>query len=73
MFPLRVGVSISKQFHLFEVRLLDRVHAISLPFLLDHTFLPSLFVRVDNNNRNVFNCVLLDWYQLIVVGCFVLQ
>ena len=70
MFPLRVDVAVSEQFHLFEVRLLDRVHAISLPFLLDHTFSPSLSVRVDNDNRNVFGCVLLDWNQLIVAGSF---
>ena len=62
------------QFNLFAVSFaiqgLDKVHAISLVSVLDHTFSPSLSVRVNNDNRNVFGCVLLDYIQLIVVGCF---
>ena len=73
MFPPRVDVSLFERFHSFAVQGLDKVHAISLPSLLDHTFSPSLSVRVNNDNRNVFGCVLLGWYQLIVVGCFGLQ
>ena len=73
MFPQRVDVLLFKRFHLFAIRVLDKVHVISFPSLLDHTFSPSLSVQVDNDNRNGFGCVLLGWYQLIVVGCFVLQ